>query len=65
MHSGVRHSVHYESNPNIPRRIIRYADENSMDIIDMGTGGQNTAEMIYRGSTSYGVIENAHCPLFA
>ena len=63
MQSGVRHSVHYERTPNIPRRIVRYADENSMDLIAMGTRGQNTAEMINRGSRSHGVIENAHCPI--
>ncbi len=43
--------------------IIRYAEDNNIDIIVMGTHGRKGIEKIMFGSVAEGVVQGASCPV--
>jgi nucleotide-binding universal stress UspA family protein len=43
--------------------IIKFADENDMDIIVIGTHGRKGLDRLFFGSTAEKVVKNAHCPV--
>lgn len=44
--------------------IIRYADENQIDLIVMGTLGRTGLTHLLLGSVAENVVRKAHCPVF-
>lgn len=45
--------------------IIRYAEENAVDMIVIGTHGRSGMEHIIFGSTAEKVVRKAHCPVLS
>ncbi|WP_347553146.1 universal stress protein (plasmid) [Pseudalkalibacillus hwajinpoensis] len=43
--------------------IVKYADENNIDLIVIGNRGLNTLQEMVMGSVSHKVIQKAHCPV--
>ena len=44
--------------------IIRYADENEIDLIVLGTVGRTGLSHLLLGSVAENVVRKAHCPVF-
>jgi nucleotide-binding universal stress UspA family protein len=45
--------------------VIRYAKENSVDMIVIGTAGRSGVEHMMFGSTAEKVVRGAHCPVLS
>ena len=45
--------------------IIRYAKENDVDMIVIGTDGRSGVEHMMFGSTAEKVVRKAHCPVLS
>ncbi len=53
---AVRKGVHHEE-------IVRFANENKIDLIVIGTHGRKGIDRIFFGSTAAQVVRNAPCPV--
>jgi nucleotide-binding universal stress UspA family protein len=56
MEHAVLRGVPYEE-------IIRYAEDNGVDLIVMGSHGRKGLDRVIFGSTAAKVVKNAHCPV--
>lgn len=61
--SGVPYEIREAITTNIPRRIVRVAEDEAFDLIVMGTRGLGGAKAWLLGSVSQRVITEAPCPV--
>ena len=64
--AGERDGLDWETNirsGNPAQEIIRYARENDVDLIVIGTVGHSGVEHVIFGSTAEKVVRGAHCPV--
>jgi nucleotide-binding universal stress UspA family protein len=52
-----------ERQPSVPDAIIQFAEENSIDLIVMGTKGKTGIKRFLLGSVTESVVHHAHCPV--
>jgi nucleotide-binding universal stress UspA family protein len=52
-----------ERNPSVPDAIIQFAEENSVDLIVIGTKGKTAIKRFLLGSVTESVVHHAHCPV--
>jgi nucleotide-binding universal stress UspA family protein len=60
--AGVRYEtkiLHGEPGPEI----VKYANENKVDLIVLGSRGLNALQELVLGSVSHKVAKRAHCPV--
>ena len=50
---------------NPAQEVIRYAKENNIDMIVIGTAGHSGVERMMFGSTAEKVVRGAHCPVLS
>jgi nucleotide-binding universal stress UspA family protein len=63
-----REGLDWESNVrsgNPAQEVIRYAKENGVDMIVIGTAGHSGVEHMMFGSTAERVVRGAHCPVLS
>ncbi|MBN2669621.1 MAG: universal stress protein [Bacteroidales bacterium] len=48
---------------NVSREIVKYAEDNKIDYIIMGTHGASGSDSYWIGSNAYKVVSNATCPV--
>ena len=61
-----REQIDWETNVrsgNPAQEVIRYAKENDIDMIVIGTAGHSGVEHMMFGSTAEKVVRGAHCPV--
>ena len=63
--SGVTYELRTERSPNVPKTILRIAEDEGYGCIAMGTRGRGGAQSWLLGSVSLKVIAEAECPVIA
>jgi nucleotide-binding universal stress UspA family protein len=63
--SGASYELRTERSPNVPKTILRIAEDEGYGCIAMGTRGQGGARSWLLGSVSLKVIAEAECPVVA
>ena len=48
---------------NVPRGIVKYAENKNIDLIVVGTRGRSGFRKLLLGSVASSVIEYSHCPV--
>lgn len=61
--AGMKYQLRTETGENIPRVIIRVADEEAFGLITMGTRGMGGVRAWIMGSVSNAVATGAKCPV--
>jgi nucleotide-binding universal stress UspA family protein len=46
-----------------PKALLRFADDNDVDLIVMGTHGRTGLKRLFMGSVAETVVRRAHCPV--
>jgi len=62
-HGTIRYELRSDDGKNVPRRIVRIAMDEAIDLIAIGSRGIDLSKSWGLGSVSHKVIVDTHCPV--